>query len=319
MHYRKLGPSGAKVSVICLGNMNFGGATDEAEGIRIVHRAMEAGVNFIDTANVYNRGRSEEITGRALADGRRQRVVLATKVHGKMGDGPNEQGNHRVHLFQQVEASLRRLNTDYIDLYYLHRPDPDTGIEEEVRAMDDLVRQGKIRFYATSHYAAWQIALGQAYADRVGAHAWIADQPRYSLVDRAIEQDVVPYCRHSGYGLVPHSPLAGGFLTGKYQRGGEPEAGTRGARSPQFLAQRSDGHWSLLDQVKAVAAAHGATPGQVAIAWVISRPWLSATIIGPRSLEQVEDNLAAADLTLSPEELASLEDASTFAAQMPRT
>ncbi|MGI8912725.1 MAG: aldo/keto reductase [Chloroflexota bacterium] len=318
MEYRKLGSSGAKVSVVCLGAMNFGGATDEAEGARIIQRAMDAGVNFIDTANVYNQGRSEEITGKALAGQRRQQVVLATKVHGKMGDGPNEQGNHRLHLFQQVEASLRRLQTDYLDLYYLHRPDPDTAIEEEVRAMDDLVRQGKVRFYGTSHYSAWQIALGQSFADRIGGHPWIVDQPRYSLLDRAIEQDIVPFCQYTGYGLVPHSPLAGGFLTAKYAQGAQPEEGTRAARQTNMLTGRAEGHWALLERVKAVAANHQASAGQVAVAWVLTRPWLSATIIGPRTLEQVEDNLGAAELTLSPEEIADLESASTFAAQMPR-
>ncbi|HEV7214664.1 MAG TPA: aldo/keto reductase [Chloroflexota bacterium] len=319
MQYRKLGSCGAKVSYLCLGTMNFGGATDETDGGRIIERAMDAGVNFIDTANVYNQGRSEEITGKALADGRRQQVVLATKVHGKMGDGPNDQGNHRLHLFQQVEASLRRLQTDYIDLYYLHRPDPDTRIEEEVRAMDDLVRQGKVRFYGTSHYAAWQIALGQSFAERIGGHPWIVDQPRYSLLDRAIEQDIVPYCHYTGYGLVPHSPLAGGFLTAKYARDAQPEAGTRAARQAGMLTNRAEAHWDLLERVKAVAANHQASAGQVAVAWVLTRPWLSATIIGPRTLEQVEDNLGAADLTLSPEEVSALEQASAFAAQMPRT
>jgi aryl-alcohol dehydrogenase-like predicted oxidoreductase len=321
MEYRVLGRTGAKVSVLCLGCMNFGGPTDEAESHRILDRAFEAGLNFWDTANVYARQESERILGRWFAQrgsSARDQIFLATKVHGRVGEGPNDAGNHRYHVIRQVEASLRRLQTDRIDLYYFHRPDPETPIEEQIAVMDDLVRQGKIVYYGTSHYPAWMIMHGLWIADRSGRRPWVADQPRYSLVDRAIEQDIVPFCRATGYALVPHSPLAGGFLTGKYQRGAPPPEGTRLARQPNRFAEFGDAHWALLDRLMAVSREIGCTPGQAAIAWVLSRPFVTSSIIGPRTLEQFEENLGAVQVKLPDETVRALDDASAFAARLPR-
>ncbi len=199
----------------------FGDPADEDESHRILDAAREAEINFVDTANVYAKQRSEEILGRWFAQGggRREETFLATKVHGRVAPGPNGAGNHRYHVVRQVEESLRRLQTDRIDLYYFHRPEPETPLAEQVGVMQDLVRQGKIVYFGTSHYPSWQILQGLWEAQKLGGPAWVADQPRYSLIDRAIEQDVVPFAQATGYGLVPHSPLGGGFLTGKYNRG----------------------------------------------------------------------------------------------------
>ena len=212
MEYRTLGRTGARVSALCLGAWMFGDRADAAESERILDEARGAGINFVDTANVYAGQRSEEILGNwfAAGDGRREDTFLATKVHGRVAPGPNGAGNHRYHVVRQVEASLRRLQTDRIDLYYFHRPDPETPVAEQVGVMQDLVRQGKVVHYGTSHYPAWMILQGMWDAARLSGPAWVADQPRYSLVDRAIEPDVVPFAQETGYGLVPHSPLAGG-------------------------------------------------------------------------------------------------------------
>jgi len=299
--------------------MMFGGPADEAESARMISRALDAGINFVDTANVYTQTRSEEIVGKALK-GRRDEVVLATKVHGNVGTGPNGGGNSRYHITQQVENSLRRLQTDHIDLYYLHRPDPDTPIEEEVEAMSDLVRQGKVRYYGTSHYAAWQICRGLWYAGVAKLARWVVDQPRYSLIDRSIEQDIVPFCKATGYGLVPHSPLAGGFLTGKYQPGQNAPADSRGARSPdRFAAVRDERNFTVVDQASKIARERGCSVGQVAIAWVLAKPFISSTIVGPRTLAQLEDNLGAAEITLTSDEVTALDEVSAYAAAIPRT
>ena len=318
MEYRKLGATGVKVSPICLGAMMFGGPADEAASVEMINHALEAGVNFIDTANVYTQTRSEEIVGRALK-GRRHEVVLATKVHGIVAPGPNGGGNSRYHIMQQVENSLRRLQTDHIDLYYLHRPDPDTSLEEEIETLSDLVRQGKVRYFGTSHYAGWQICRGLWYADSAKLAHWVVDQPRYSLIDRAIEADVVPFCQATGYGLVPHSPLAGGFLTGKYQAGQAPPNDSRFARQPErFKALEDERNLAVLDVVNTLAREHNCSVAQVAIAWVIAKPFISSTIIGPRTVAQTDDNLAAAEVKLSPDEIAALDDVSAYAAALPR-
>ena len=242
MEYRVLGRTGARVSALCLGAWMFGDPTDAAESMRILDEARAAGVNFVDTANVYARQRSEEILGGLVrpGGGRREETFLATKVHGRVAPGPNGAGNHRYHVLQQVEASLRRLRSDRIDLYYFHRPDPQTPVAEQVGVMQDLVRQGKIVHFGTSHYPAWMILQGMWEASRLGGPAWVADQPRYSLADRSIEADVVPFAQALGYGLVPHSPLAGGFLTGKYRRGAAPPGGQPGV-APGGIPGRADG------------------------------------------------------------------------------
>lgn len=307
MEYRFLGRTGVQVSELCLGVMTFGGRTDEAEGIRIVRRALEAGINFIDTANVYNRGRSEEVIGRAL-EGRRDQVFLATKVHGKMGDQPNDSGNSRFHIARQVEASLRRLHTDRIDLYYLHRPDPNTALEEELRAMDDLVRQGKILYAGTSHYPAWMLCKALNCSAQAGLVPFVADQPRYNVACRQIEAELLPFCKDTGYGVVPHSPLYGGVLTGKYGRGQLPPPDSRGAQPGSNLVERlTDTGYEAASAVCQVAQARDKTPSQVAIQWTLTNPQINSAIIGPRTVEQLEDNLGAVGWKLAPEELARLD------------
>ena len=306
MEYRYLGKTGVQVSELCLGVMTFGGRTDEAEGKRIVHRALEAGINFVDTANVYNQGRSEEITGKAL-EGVRDQVFLATKVHGKMGDRPNDTGNSRYHIIRQVEASLKRLRTDHIDLYYLHRPDPSTAVEEEIRAMDDLVRQGKILYAGTSHYQAWVLTKALSYAAQAGLAPFVADQPRYNVANRQIEAEFLPFCRDSGYGVVPHSPLFGGVLTGKYQRGQAPPPDSRAGQPNNNMADRlTETSYAVVDGVGAVAQARGKSISQVAIQWTLANPLVNSIIIGPRTLEQLEDNLGADGWRLAPEEVERL-------------
>lgn len=321
MEYRVLGKTGAKVSPLCLGAMMFGDAADTAESHRILDAAREAGVNFVDTANVYTKQRSEQVIGQWFAQGggRRDETFLATKVHGRVAAGPNGDGNHRYHVLRQVEASLQRLQTDRIDLYYFHRPDQGTPIAEQVGVMQDLVRQGKVVHFGTSHYPSWMILKGMWVAERLGGPAWVADQPRYSLTDRAIEQDVVPFAQEVGYGLVPHSPLSGGFLTGKYQRGQAAPADSRAARRTDWLADMTDQHWTVANRLAEVAQQVGCTPGQAAIAWVLTRPFIDATIIGPRSLQQFQDNLGALDVQLPEEAVQALTEASDFAAKSPRT
>ncbi|MGH2354485.1 MAG: aldo/keto reductase [Chloroflexota bacterium] len=321
MEYRNLGSTGAKVSAICLGAWMFGDPASREESHRILDAAREAGVNFVDTANVYAGRQSEQVIGEWFAQGggRRDETFLATKVHGRVAPGPNGAGNHRYHVTQQVEASLRRLQTDRIDLYYFHRPEPETPIAEQVGVMQDLVRQGKIVYFGTSHYPSWMILQGMWAAERLGGPPWVADQPRYSLVDRSIEQDVVPFAQATGYGLVPHSPLAGGFLTGKYRRGEAAPADSRGARRAEWLAGMTDQHWAVETRLREVAQQAGCTPGQAAIAWVLARPFVDAAIIGPRTLDQLQDNLGAMNVTLSEDAVQTLTDASDFAAQLPRT
>ncbi len=282
--------------------MNFGGRTAEEDAIRIIHAALDAGINFIDTANVYSRGVSETITGKALADGRRQRVILATKVHGRMGDGPNDWGNHRQHIFAQVEASLRRLGTDHIDLYQIHRPQAETPIEETLDALNDLVRQGKVRFIGSSTFPAWQLVESYWVSDRRNLARFVCEQPPYHLFDRRIETEVLPACRRFQTAVIPWSPLAGGWLTGKYRRGQPlPEVG----RHLKALENPDDpGVARRLAAVEALlplAQEMGATLSQFALAWNLQQPGVTAPIIGPRTLEQLQDNLAATQFQLSPE------------------
>jgi aryl-alcohol dehydrogenase-like predicted oxidoreductase len=321
MEYRILGTTGASVSPLCLGAMMFGDPADREESHRILDAARDAGVNFVDTANVYTRQRSEQIVGEWFAQGggRRDETFLATKVHGRVAPGPNGAGNHRYHVVRQVEESLRRLQTDRIDLYYFHRPEPQTPIAEQVGVMQDLVRQGKVVYYGTSHYPSWMILQGMWDAQRLGGPAWVADQPRYSLVDRSIEQDVVPFAQASGYGLVPHSPLAGGFLTGKYTRGAAVPEGSRATRRSGWLDAMTDRHWAVESRLREVAQEAGCTPGQAAIAWVLTHPFVNAAIIGPRTLEQFRDNLGALEVQLPPPAVQALADASEFAARLPRS
>ena len=304
MDYRNLGRTGVKVSPLCLGCMNFGGKTDMDASQAIIDRALDAGVNFFDTANVYSRGESEKVTGAALKNnGRRDFVVLATKVHGRMADDdPNAQGNSRRHIVQQCEASLKRLQTDWIDLYQIHRPRPETPIDETLRALDDLVRSGKVRYLGTSTFAAWQVVEALWVARELGLNRFVCEQPPYHPLDRRIERELIPMARTFGIALIPWSPLAGGFLTGKYRRGEKPPEDARFGPDKHFRSNallNQDQPFDILETMEALAAEADATVSQVALAWNMAQPGVTSPIIGPRTLEQLEDNLGALDVELS--------------------
>lgn len=311
MEYRSLGRTGVKVSPLCLGAMNFGGKTDEAESLAIIERALDAGINFIDTANVYSRGVSEEYVGKALArSSRRDRVVLATKVHGVMDDeDPNMRGNSRRHILQQCEASLRRLQTDYIDLYQIHRPLSEVPIDETLRALDDLVRAGKVRYLGTSTFAAWQLMESLWVSRELGLHRFVCEQPPYHLLDRRIERELIPFAQTYGFALIPWSPLAGGMLTGKYTRSGERPEGARLSGQPWGGRNYfTDAAFTVVETVQRLAAEKGATPSQVALAWCMNQPGITSPIIGPRTLEQLEDNLGALEVQITEEDRRRLDD-----------
>lgn len=304
MEYRNLGRTGVKVSMLCLGCMMFGGRTDEAASMDIIDRAIDAGINFLDTANVYNRGLSEQAVGKALQrSGKRSRVVLATKVHGRMDDDdPNALGNHRRHIVEQCEASLRRLQTDHVDLYQIHRPQSDTPIDETLRALDDLIRAGKVRYAGTSTFAAWQLMEALMVARELGLNRFICEQPPYHLLDRRIERELVPFAQTYGTALIPWSPLAGGFLTGKYTREAKPADSRYGQRESERSRQLfSEPSFRVLDVVQELADEKGCTPGQIALGWVARQPGITSPIIGPRTMEQLEDNLGALEVTITPE------------------
>lgn len=303
MTYRNLGRSGLKVSPLCLGTMMFGGPTTERDSIRIIDRALDAGLNFIDTANVYNDGESERILGRAL-QGRRDRVVLATKVRGRMGDGPNDQGTSRLHILQAVDASLSRLRTDHIDVYYIHSPDYDTPAEEALEALNDCVRVGKVRYIGCSNYYAWQICEGVYLSRQHGWASFAALQPLYNIVNREAEVELFPFCEKYGIGVAPYSPLARGVLSGKYRAGQAPPEGSRAARGDRRIQQTEYRveSFAVAEALKPRAEAHGATPTQFALAWVIANPVVSSAIIGPRTLEQLEDHLGALEVCITDED-----------------
>ena len=313
MRIRKLGRTGLKVSNLCLGAMTFGNqqwGCDEAISKAIVDRFLEAGGNFIDTADVYVGGVSEEITGRAIRD-KRQSLVLATKVAGPMGGGPNDLGLSRKHILDAVEASLRRLGTDYIDLYQVHAYDPTTPLDETLGALDDCVRSGKVRYAGCSNYSAWQLMKANALARELGTARFDCLQPQYSLICRFIEREHLPLCIEEGIGVIPWSPLAGGLLTGKMGRGQAPPEGTRASvdtmNRERFSSERN---LEIADAVAQVARTLGASASQVALAWVMCQEGVTSPIFGARSLEQLEDNLGAADLTLGGEALGRLEEVS---------
>ena len=314
MTYRNLGRTGVHVSPLCVGCMTFGANTDDAEAQRIVNRALEAGTNFFDTANAYGRGRSEETLGRVLKTaGARDRAVLATKVHHKMADGQNQSGNSRRHLIEQCESSLRRLQTDWIDLYQIHRPLSDTPIDETLHALDDLLRAGKIRYAGTSCFAAWQIVESLAVSRGLRLHRFACEQAPLNLLDRSIERDVLPMAQTFGTAVMAFGPLAGGLLTGKYTRGQPAPAGTRYAQQNHPNAnfnQRLNPDqpwWDAVEKLRPLAAARGISLGQFALAWVLQRPGVTCAIVGPRTLEQFEENLRALDVKLTAEELAAID------------
>jgi len=304
MNHRLLGRTGVKVSPLCLGAMMFGtwGNPDQDESIRIIQHALDAGINFIDTADVYSRGESEEIVGKALA-GRRDDVVLATKVHGTMGDDPNEFGNSRRWIVREVENSLRRLGTDYIDLYQIHRPEADTDIDETLGALSDLVHQGKVRYIGSSTFPASQIVEAQWVARERGRERFVCEQPPYSILVRAVEADVLPTCRRHGMGVIPWSPLAGGWLSGTWRKGQEAPDSSRAQRMPGRYDLSDPGNQRKLEAADALgrlADEAGLTLIQMALAFVLNHPAVTAAIIGPRTMEQLESQLGADEVTLDP-------------------
>jgi aryl-alcohol dehydrogenase-like predicted oxidoreductase len=323
MNYRSLGKSGLKVSELCLGTMQFGWTADEAAAHQILDRAFEAGLNFIDTADVYSRwvegnpgGVAERMVGNWLAKGtvRRQDVILATKVRGRMGDGPNDEGLTRHHILASAEDSLRRLQTDYIDLYQLHYPDERVPIEETLRALTDLVRRGAVRYIGCSNFPSWRVVEALWTSDRKGLETFVSAQPHYNLVHRReFEEELEEVCRRYEIAVLPYSPLAGGFLTGKYRRGAPAPKGTRGEGSERIRGyiEREDA-WQCVAELQRIGTVHGKTASQVALAWLLSKPTVTSPIIGPRTVDQWEDNLGAAGLALQPEELASLDQISSW-------
>ena len=313
MRYRTLGTTGIQVSPYCLGAMMFGqwGNADHEDSIRVVHRALDSGINFVDTADVYSRGESEEIVGKALK-GRRDAVVLATKVHGTMGDDPNEQGNSRRWIRYEVEQSLKRLQTDYIDLYQIHRPDPRTDIEETLSVLTDLVREGKVRAIGSSTFPAEQIVEAQWVAERRGFERFRCEQPPYSIFARGIEANVLPACEKYGMGAITWSPLGGGWLTGRYRSGQQVDMSKgRARRLPGRFdpaIPENQRKLELVDELEKVASDAGASLTHLAIAFVIAHPAVSAAIIGPRTMEQLDDLLAGADVRLADETLDRIDE-----------
>jgi aryl-alcohol dehydrogenase-like predicted oxidoreductase len=319
MEYRPLGRTGVQVSAHCLGAMMFGpwGTPDHDECIRIIHRALDAGINFVDTADVYSAGESEVIVGEALK-GRRDDVVLATKVHSPMGRGPNDRGNSRLYIMREVEASLRRLNTDHIDLYQLHRPDPAVDHEETLGALTDLIRQGKVRYAGSSTYPGWMIVEAQWAAERRSLERFVCEQPPYSILAREVERDVFPVTIRYSMGSIVWSPLAGGWLTGKYRRGEEPPEDSRAARVRQFNPRVADRFnlerdanrrkLDIVDDLTMIADKAGVPLIRMALSFTLAHPAVTSAIIGPRTMEQLEDLLAGADVRLDADTLDAIDE-----------
>ena len=306
MEYRNLGCSGLKVSEVSLGGNNFGWWADEQTSVSVIDHAIDQGINFIDTADIYDRGHSEEFIGKAIKN-KRHRVSIATKFGGPMGDGPNDRGGSRHYVHKAVDASLRRLQTDYIDLYQMHFPDATTPIEETLRALDDIVRAGKVRYIGCSNFTGWQLCEALWTSKTSNLSSFVTVQPRYNLMDRQIEGELVPCCQAYGIGVIPYSPLAGGFLTGKYRKGEEPPDGRLSQQMSASSGLFKDANWDKLAKLDHFATERGHTVLELAIAWLLSRPWLSTVIAGARRTEQVTSNVTAAGWKLTPEEVAEID------------
>lgn len=307
MDLRRIGCSGLRVSVLGLGCNNFGARIDDRASAEVVHAALDAGVTFFDTADSYGAGQSEELLGKAL-QGTRDDVVVATKFGSRTGDGPYRVGASRKHLLAACERSLRRLGTDYIDLYYQHRPDPSTPIEETLDALDDLVRSGKVRYVASSNFAGWQIAHAEHLARASGRTRFIASQSEWSLVHREIEAEVVPACEAFGIGVVPFFPLASGLLSGKYVRGEPAPAGTRLA-SDRFADVATDEAFDVVERLREVGRKSGRSLLELAIGWLVAQPAVSSVLVGATKPEQVRANAAAAGVQLSPDDVVAISQA----------
>lgn len=326
MRYKRLGCSGLFVSELCLGTMTFGGqgfwksigALDLGDVERLVGRALDQGINFIDTANVYSGGMAEELTGRALQalGAARDQVVIATKVHGEMGPGPNQRGASRGHIMDSVKASLKRLQLDHIDLYQLHGFDPATPMEETIGALDSLVEQGLVRYVGVSNWAAWQIARALGLAERLNRAKFVSTQSYYTLAGRDIEREIVPLIASEGLGLLVWSPLAGGLLSGKYGRNKQGEEGSR-RLSFDFPPVAMERAYAVIDALEVVAAARGTSVARVALAWLLHQPAVSSVIIGAKTMAQLDDNIAATTLALNPSELAALDQVSRLPPEYP--
>ncbi|HEX8345024.1 MAG TPA: aldo/keto reductase [Actinoplanes sp.] len=302
VEYRPFGRTGVQVSTLTLGAMNFGqrGNPDHTDGVRIIHRALDEGINVVDTADVYSQGESEEIVGKAL-EGRRDNVFLATKFHGQIGSGRNTRGNSRRWIVQEVEHSLRRLRTDWIDLYQVHRPEPDTNFDDTLGALSDLVHQGKIRYIGTSTFEPSAIVEGQWIAEKRGRERVVSEQPPYSILARGIEREVLPVAQRYGLAVIPWSPLAGGYLSGRYHTGLTAPISTRAERMPARYDPTLPANASKLqavDQLAALADEAGLSLIHLAIAFVLAHPAITSAIIGPRTLEHLESQLGAAKVTL---------------------
>jgi aryl-alcohol dehydrogenase-like predicted oxidoreductase len=326
MRYKTLGGTGLLVSEICLGTMTFGGrgfwtaigTLDQTACDAIVARSLDQGINFVDTANVYSEGLSEEITGKALVNSGRRRsdYVLATKFNGVVGKGPNERGSSRGHIMDQVKQSLKRLGTDYIDLYQVHAQDELTPVEETMRALEDLVRQGHIRYAGVSNWAAWRVAKAVTLADERDWTRFSTIQSYYSIAGRDLERDIVPMITEEKIGLMVWSPLAGGFLSGKYTRDNAGPAGSRRTEF-DFPPVNRDRAYDCIDAMKTIADAKGISVARLALAWVLQRPFVMSVIIGAKTVEQLDDNIAATSVTFTPEELKTLDEVSALPPEYP--
>ena len=309
MKYRRLGTSGLEVSALGLGTNAFGKRADRETSIRLIHQALDSGVNFIDTANIYAGSESERIIGEALAD-RRQGVVLATKAGLVRGEGPNASGSSRLHLQQELEQSLKRLKTDYVDLYQIHTFDPYTPLEETLRTLDDMVRAGKVRYIGASNYAAWELMKAIGISESRGWTRYISTQVSYSLADRTPEQELIPMCADQGVGIIPYFPLAGGILSGKYHSVKEAPAGSRADTDPNFGRFLDEERIALGQQVSRLAADRETSASALSLAWLMTRPAVSTVIVGATRPEQLEDNLRSVSVDLDPELLTQLNDLS---------
>jgi len=301
MKYANVGRSGLKVSRICLGTNNFGGQVNEETSIKIVDKALDCGINIIDTANVYTQGKSEKIIGKAVK-GRRDEVIIATKVGFGNPEGPNPSGLSRRHILSQVEHSLTSLQTEYIDIYYMHRYDPETPLEETLRTLDNLVRQGKIRYAACSNFTAWQIAKAQGICEAHDLEKLIAVQPPYNLLQRDIEETIIPYCKQEHVGILTYTPLMAGFLTGKYSKNNPPPAGSRFQYNPKLMERAgNESNFKILEQIKKVARDIGIPLSKLAVSWILKNPAITAPIVGASTVEQIKENCQIAEISIPDE------------------
>ena len=309
MDYRLLGRTGVRVSPLCLGTMNFGGVTNEADSIAIIHAALDAGINFVDTANTYNSGQSEIVVGKALRD-RRDKVVLATKVHFKVGDGPNDEGNSRLHILKACDDSLRRLQTDYIDLYQIHRPSLEIPVDETLGALTDLVRVGKVRYIGCSTHPAWLVMEALAVSERLHLARYVSEQPPYNLLDRRIENELIPLALRYQLAIMPWAPLAQGVLAGRYPANQSFAADSRAERlKGSIYAERVTSRGVEAGaKFAAIADRFGKTPGQLALTWCKDQPGITSPIVGPRTSEQLQQLLPVLEMSLSAEERSACDE-----------